>query len=83
MYQTEIAPDLEKLTKSMCSSNLKDVPSPGNKSVAQSAENNAGIQSTETGHVPGLVSAVNHDETLKHPSEVLIEFKVHGYLPLI
>ncbi|XP_060596823.1 codanin-1-like isoform X2 [Ruditapes philippinarum] len=75
MYQTEISPDIEKLTKSMSSSNLKEVPSPSNKSVAQSVDNNTGTQSGETGHMIGTLLPVNHDETLKHPSEVLIEFK--------
>jgi hypothetical protein len=76
MYQTEISPDIEKLTKSMSSSNLKEVPSPSNKSVTQSVDNNTGTQSGDTGHVIGTLLPVNHDETLKHPSEVLIEFKV-------
>ncbi|XP_053394864.1 codanin-1-like [Mercenaria mercenaria] len=75
MYQTEIMPDLEKLTKSMSSSNLKDIPSPGNKSVTQSAENKTRTQSGETGHMTDSLLPVTHDETLKHPSEILIEFK--------
>ncbi|XP_052767400.1 codanin-1-like [Mya arenaria] len=63
MYQSEIMPDPEKVTKTLSSAG-QDRTSPV-KSLS------TGNQSREG----EIISATSHNESLKHPSEVFIDFK--------
>lgn len=76
MYQAEIMPDLEKLARSLTYSNIQEVTSPGAKSVSQSAECKKETHSVNSCHVSRPTETKCHNDTLKHPSEILIEFKV-------
>ena len=60
MYQTEVMPDLDKLTRSIAQT-VQEVPSH--------------VSKPEVNH-GGLVMASIHNVTLLHPSEVLIDLKV-------
>ena len=64
MYQTEILPDIDKVSKLVNQSHtIQEVPEQDVKALTQSAE-------------PDHVTAGCHDESLPHPSEVLIKLKV-------
>lgn len=62
VYQSEIQPELDKVTKSLGKPEGTSQTG-GEKAGAQSAGNQ-------------LVEAASHDASIRHPSEVLIEFKV-------
>lgn len=69
MYQTEIAPDIEKVNRTI-KSNCQELSSEVDKSK------NSGQSGHKAGNQCNIVTPPTHDHTLKHPSEVLIDLKV-------
>ncbi|KAH3854527.1 hypothetical protein DPMN_097070 [Dreissena polymorpha] len=69
MYQSEIMPDIDKVTKTLMSA-CNEANSPLEQGEKSSASKDSQLKSGT------VVSAMLHDDTLRHPSEVLIDFKV-------
>ncbi|XP_052272332.1 codanin-1-like isoform X2 [Dreissena polymorpha] len=68
MYQSEIMPDIDKVTKTLMSA-CNEANSPLEQGEKSSASKDSQLKSGT------VVSAMLHDDTLRHPSEVLIDFK--------
>ncbi|KAL4239001.1 Codanin-1 C-terminus [Mactra antiquata] len=64
MYHTEIIPDLEKVSKTI-NATSQDVASPSDKTRGAAV----------SGSKCNIITPPTHDDTSRHPSEVLIDFK--------
>ena len=77
MYQSEIMPDVDKVNKTM-SAACDGVTSPERNQSTPRGRSQSG--SKQANQSVECVFSATHDELTKHPSEVLIDFKVSKIL---